>query len=359
MCACTCGTVLHTVDCVIHSFIHFNSIQFNSIQFNSIQFNSIQFNSIQFNSIQFNSFIQFNSIQFNSIQFNSIQFNSIQFNSIQFNSIHFISFHFISFHFISFHFISFHFISFHFISFHFISFHFIHSHASLGCEPRRLLARKRVTRVRRECVRAVRAEHALGVVWCGACGRRPFFFFARGELCASVVPRRGVDTPHPAALYNAVQKGTERRTPRRRVGGRWKVEARQNGTWARASGVCSGVTECCVPCTRRTRACAAHVPLAHAVLRCAALCCAALRVTPRRACRVAHASLGCEPRRLLARKRVTRVRRECVRAVRAEHALSVVWCDACGRRPFFFFRAWGTLRVGCPSARRGHTTPQP
>ena len=23
------------------------------------------------------------------------------------------------------------------------------------------------------------------------------------------------------------------------------------------------------------------------------------------------------------------------------------------------FRAWGTLRVSCPSARRGHTTPQP
>ena len=28
------------------------------------------------------------------------------------------------------------------------------------------------------------------------------------------------------------------------------------------------------------------------------------------------------------------MRRECVRAVRAEHALGVVWCDACERRPF-------------------------
>ena len=56
------------------------------------------------------------------------------------------------------------------------------------------------------------------------------------------------------------------------------MEARQNGTCARASGVCSGVTECCVPCTRRTRACVAHVPLAHAVLRCAALRYASLRV---------------------------------------------------------------------------------
>ena len=45
---------------------------------------------------------------------------------------------------------------------------------------------------------------------------------------------------------------------------------------------------------RVRRACAACT-------RCAALCCAALRVAPRRMCRVAHASLGCEPRRLLAR----------------------------------------------------------
>ena len=98
-------------------------------------------------------------------------------------------------------------------------------------------------------------------------------------------------------------------------------------------------------CVRRVQRCHRVLSAVHtthacvrracaACTRCAALCCAALRVAPRRACRVAHASLGCEPRRLLARKRVTRVRRECVRAVRAEHALGVVWCDACGRRPF-------------------------
>ena len=41
--------------------------------------------------------------------------------------------------------------------------------------------------MRHECVRAVRAEHALGVVWCDACGRRPFF--ARGVQLVIIVAR--------------------------------------------------------------------------------------------------------------------------------------------------------------------------
>ena len=40
------------------------------------------------------------------------------------------------------------------------------------------------------------------------------FFFARGELCASVVPRRGVGTPHPAALSTTLyRKGLSAETP--------------------------------------------------------------------------------------------------------------------------------------------------
>ena len=44
-------------------------------------------------------------------------------------------------------------------------------HASLGDEPKKLLARLRAAR---GCERTVHTEHALGVLCCGACGRRLF-----------------------------------------------------------------------------------------------------------------------------------------------------------------------------------------
>ena len=124
MCACTCGTVLHTVYCVTRSFISFHFISFHFISF------------------------------------------------------HFISFHFISFHFISFHFISFHFISFHFISFHFISFHFTYL---LGFRAKEATC----TRVSCACATRVFARWCCAlsvcVLWC------MWSLFARG-VCACRSP---------------------------------------------------------------------------------------------------------------------------------------------------------------------------
>ena len=54
------------------------------------------------------------------------------------------------------------------------------------------------------CAQFVRSTLSVS---CGAMHVDDDLFSARGELCASVVPRRGVDTPHPRG---PVQRCTER-----------------------------------------------------------------------------------------------------------------------------------------------------
>ena len=179
MCACTCGTVLHTVDCVTRSFIH-SFISFHFISFHFISFHFISFHFISFH------FISFHFISFHFISFH---FNFISF--------HFISFHFISFHFISFHFISFHFISFHFISFHFISFHFI-SFTYRHIAQRYWKARQ--TKVRDVSDTCSWVLRALGVRVC-ACGcGHPLLFRTRGLERSRSCPAERSLPPAPRAF---------------------------------------------------------------------------------------------------------------------------------------------------------------
>ena len=73
---------------------------------------------------------------------------------------------------------------------------------------------------------------------------------------------------------------------------------------------------------KRARAHVAHVPRMHATRRCAVALCI-------HSSSHSHASLGHEPRMLLARLRVACGCRECELTARAVYALGVVCCDSC------------------------------
>ena len=97
----------------------------------------------------------------------------------------------------------------------------------------------------------------------------------------------------PAAMYTYCTQGTLCAKPPEK--GRWSVEG-------------EGETERhdCVHDTCTCYVCVHGLCVVHVIACCAALRCAALRVASRRACRIAHASLECEPRRLRVRLRGVR-----------------------------------------------------
>ena len=68
------------------------------------------------------------------------------------------------------------------------------------------------------------SAHSVCILWC------MWSSDARGEDSASESLGGGRRMPHPAALYTYCTKGLCAPSPWRREGGRWKVEARENGT---------------------------------------------------------------------------------------------------------------------------------
>ena len=125
-------------------------------------------------------------------------------------------------------------------------------------------------RLRGECARCKWARTCGArslYVCCGACGDT--LPFPRMGDCASEALGGGRHQPHPAAMYIDCRRGLCAPNSRRKLGGRWKVEARHNGTTVRATHV--HVCTRCVSC----------------MCRVGALCCTLLHFAPRRSASLA------------------------------------------------------------------------